>query len=83
MERYMCMKALSFDKVLPWAGQREALIKKEDGNYYVQIKAEHAQKVAFRILEEEYACKKIDSPLLRHNYSMEFHAQYLYNEVRL
>lgn len=55
------MQALAFDKVLPWEGQREAVIQKEDGNFYIQIKAEHAGKVAFRILEEEYPCKKLEN----------------------
>ena len=51
-------QALSFDPVLPWKGQTEAVERDEDGRIFLKIKAPWADRVSFVIEEKEYDCTR-------------------------
>lgn len=60
---------LSFDRVLPWDGQIEAVHWKSDGSCCLQIKAPKALNVSFRILEEEYTCERKEDGIWEMEYN--------------
>ena len=49
---------LSFDPVLPWKGQPEAVERDEEGRIFLKIKAPQADRVSFVIGEKEYGCTR-------------------------
>lgn len=61
-------QALAFDRVLPWAGQIEAVHWKSKDSCWLRIKAPKALKVSFCIQEEEYPCTKTDDGIWEMEY---------------
>ncbi len=51
-------QGLSFDEVILPAGEPQPVIRGENGEYYIQIKAARARNVSFLVLDEEYPCEK-------------------------
>lgn len=75
MPQDLTSQALSFDPVLPWEGQEEAVTRREDGSIYLRIKAPQAKRVAFVIGEKEYDCVQDGQGVwgLRFPYRFGFH----------
>ena len=75
MPQDLTSQALSFDPVLPWEGQEEAVTRREDGSIHLRIKAPLAKRVAFVIGEKEYDCVQDGQGVwgLRFPYRFGFH----------
>lgn len=61
MERTdLTAQPLSFCPVIPPAGEPQPVTQDKEGNVWVNIRADHASRVAMRIYEEEYPFEKGD-----------------------
>lgn len=61
-------QALAFNPVIPLKGEPEGQVVDKEGNTWIQIRADHAQKVSLVIYEEEFPFTKDEGGIWRLKY---------------
>lgn len=67
-KEHLTAQALAFNPVIPLKGEPEGQITDENGTTWIQIRADHAEKVSLMIYEQEYSFDKCEDGIWRLKY---------------